>query len=55
VGRDISVGATVAGGGTGVSVDGIASGVGEEQEMRRRRQKEESSICFTACLYMGGF
>jgi hypothetical protein len=38
----------------GVSVGGIASGVGEEQEIMRRRQKAESRIV-AACLCMGGF
>jgi len=39
VGRGVSGGALIAAvsvGMTGVSVDGIASGVGEEHEMRRR-------------------
>jgi hypothetical protein len=62
--RGVSDEATVAGRGTGVSVDeGIASVVGEEQEIRRRMQKAESRLVLsegegmrvTACLCMRGF
>ena len=63
VGRGVSDGGTVAEGRAGVSVGGIALGVGEEQEMRRKMQKVENrlvlseveGICFAACLCMGGF
>jgi hypothetical protein len=44
----------VAVGRTEVPVGGIASGVGEEQEMRRRRQKEDSRRQ-EARLCMDGF
>jgi hypothetical protein len=61
--RGVSDEATVAGRGTGVSVDeGIASGDWGEQEMRRRRQKMENrrrkaegGKFVAACLCMGGF
>jgi hypothetical protein len=55
VGRGVSDGALVADGGTGVSVDeGIASGVGEEQEIKRKK-KEERSASVAIVLCMGGF
>ena len=55
MGIGVSDGARVADGGTGVSVeDGIASGVGEEQETRRIKMKEERRRRNVACVCMGG-
>jgi hypothetical protein len=55
VGRGVaSTGADVADGGTGVSVEGFAWGVGEEQDAKRKR-KEERRIFVAACLCMDGF
>ena len=55
MGRGVSVGEAVSVEMVGVSVKGIASGVGDEQEMRRRMKNEEYRVQNTACLYMGGF
>jgi hypothetical protein len=48
------MGEAVSVGMTGVSVGGIASGVGEEQEIKRKR-KEERSASIAIVLCMGGF
>ena len=55
VGTGVSDGMSVAGAGTGVSVDeGIASRVVEEQDARRKR-KEERRRRNVACLCMDEF
>ena len=55
VGKDVSVGRIVSVGILmGASVDGIASGAGEEQDTRKKKI-DERRMRVTACLCMDGF
>ena len=55
MGMDVSIGGTVSVGITGGSLEGIAAGVGEEQDARRRRIMNERRIRVVICLCMDGF
>jgi len=55
VGIAASDGGIVSDAGTGISVEEIASGVGEEQEAMKRKMKEERSTRVAIDLCMKGF